>query len=237
VVTPAPLARPPRARRRSALLAAALLLGACTTVGRPDSAERARHDYGERAQIRVCVLRDAGVSEARARQLLAAVDREMDAYAIDVSVPWTKPWRRPGFTVAAIMDELRRQPLPEPCDRLLALVSRHLGDALWGIFLPETLGAVETASHTRGYVVARSASLNQLISPPEQIAQHEFYHMLGCGHALSLRECYGQIAELKRSHDPAADFFPGLGPERQLLRSRDEVPMDPAGSAAPLGAR
>jgi hypothetical protein len=220
-----------------AALAALLAGSACTTVGLPVPFERDRIDYGERAEIRVCALRDSGVSEALAQQLVAAIDREMDLYGIDVNLAWTRPWQRPGFSSDSIVADVVRRPLEAPCDRLLALVGRNLADALWGLVLPEKLGAVATASHTHGYVVARLATPNQLLNSPASVARHEFYHMLGCGHALSLRACYGQIAALKRSHDPARGFFPGVSRELQPLRTRAEVAARLPRPRPPVGAR
>jgi hypothetical protein len=57
-----------------------------------------------------------------------------------------------------------------PCDRLVALVDRNAGDFLWGLVMPEILGEVDNATHTRGYIVATTGSVNQMIEPPSKAA-------------------------------------------------------------------
>ena len=184
--------------------------------------KRGKIDYGTRLHLRVCLLRDAEISEQRARALIAAVDQEFDIYGTDVAIVWIRPWQRPGFTMSAIMRDLAPRPLEPPCGRLVAMVGRHLGDTLWGLALPEVLGAVETTTHTRGYVVSSLGSLNQILSSPSGTAVHEFYHLLGCTHARSKSECYEQIQALKRYYSSDVDFFPGLSKTGELILSRAE---------------
>ncbi len=88
--------------------------------------------------------------------------------------------------------------------------------------LPEVLGALETTTHTRGYVVSSFGSLNQLLSSPSGTAVHEFYHLLGCTHALSKSACYKQIRTLKRQYSSDVGFFSGLGDTGQPIFSRAE---------------
>ena len=102
------------------------------------------------------------------------------------------------------------------------MVGRHLGDTLWSLALPEVLGAVETTTHTHGYVVSSLGSLNQILSSPSGTAVHEFYHLLGCTHALSKSGCYEQIRALKRHYSSDIDFFPGLSETGELILSRAE---------------
>lgn len=198
------------------------VLSGCTTTGMHLPDRRGQIDYGTRVPLRVCLLRDAEISEQRARALIAVVDQEFDPYGIDVAIVWIRPWQRPGFTMSAIMRDLAPRPLEPPCDRLVAMVGRHLGDMLWGLALPEVLGAVETTTHTRGYVVSSLGSLNQILSSPSGTAVHEFYHLLGCTHALSKSACYEQIRTLKRHYSSGIDFFPGLAETGQPILSRAE---------------
>lgn len=210
--------------RLAALLACAWLGSACTTIGVGVPGRVASLDFGARLPIRVCVLNDAGVSEARARQLVAEIDAEIDPYGLDVVVPWVRPWRRPGFTEGAIMGDLVSRRLEPPCDRLLAFVGRNAGDVLWGLLpFPEVLGAVDSDTHTRGYVVARFATLSQLFLPPSRTARHEFYHMLGCGHALTKSDCYEQIRATKSYHPGGDGFLPGLSESRAPIRTREQA--------------
>ena len=60
-------------------------------------------------------------------------------------------------------------PIPDECDRVLALISRNVGDVIWGLTaLPEVLGEVNDETLTHGFVVGKMGSLNQLLmSPPK----------------------------------------------------------------------
>jgi len=198
-------------------------LSACTSVGVHTRSQSAR-DYGPPAQLRVCLLRADDVSPQRADDLIAAVNREFKTYGIEVIVPWTRLWERPGFGHRTLLDDVVARELEPPCDRLIALVDRNAGDALWGMLMPEVLGAVDDATHTRGFVVANTASFNQLFMPPSKVAVHEFYHLLGCPHSASLSRCYGQIERLKRqiaTRQP--EFFPAMDAYGTLLVTRDEA--------------
>jgi len=178
-------------------------------------------DYGPPATMRVCVLQTGDVPVQRSGKLLNAVNQEFAPYGITVEVAWVKPWIRPGFQVDSIMDDVKRRDLEPPCDRLMALVDRNVGDFLWGLAMPEVLGAVDGVTATRGYVVATGASLNQLFLPPSAATVHEFYHLLGCPHGLSLANCYPRIAAMKAAIDPEADFFPGVTKEGKFLTTRE----------------
>ena len=204
----------------AAVLVAAL--SACTTVG-VHTKERTSVDYGPARQLRVCVLAAPKVSPERVDGLMLAVNREFEPYAITVTVPWVRPWARPGFTEKSIIDDVIRHDLEAPCDRLVALVDRNAGDFLWGLVMPEILGAVEENTHTHGYIVATTGSLNQVFMDPGAGTVHEFYHLLGCPHSLSMTRCYGIIAALKHQADPDADFFPGITSGGSYLKTRDAV--------------
>jgi hypothetical protein len=202
---------------------AAVGLCACTTVGLHTRPPAATFTTSPPLQLRVCVLQADGVSARRAQQLVAAVNREFAPYGIEVVVPWTRPWQRPGFTYHAMFDDVARRELEPPCDRLVAFVDRNVGDFVWSLVMPEVLGAVDDDTHTRGFVVATRASLNQLLASPAGTAVHEFYHLLGCPHAATLTACYERIAALKRQIAPGADFVPGVGRDGRFLLSREEA--------------
>ena len=225
------------AQRRLAVYSLGLLgilaLSGCTTVGVHTSA-REDIDFGPPVTVRVCVLKAADISQPRAEALKQLVQKEFAQYGLVIEVPWVREWERPGFQAGSIMQDLLERPLEPPCDRLFALVDRHFGDFAWGLVMPEILGAVDSITSTRGYVVATFASINQLIAPPEQVVLHEFYHLLGCPHDVTLSKCYPKIASLKASVQPDADFFPGVsrwrpGVEEEEARAskrkkRAEVP-------------
>jgi hypothetical protein len=204
------------------LLAASLALSGCTTVG-VNTKERATVDYGPPASLNVCILRAPGVTPQRVDELMAAVNTEFAPYHIAVVVPWQHPWTRAGFTHTTLFEDVAGRDLEPPCDRLVALVDRNMGDFLWGLFMPEVLGEVDEATHTRGYVVATAGSVNQVLEPPSAGAIHEFYHLLGCPHALALTACYHLIAKLKQHIDPAAGFVPGIAYDGTFLPSRAQT--------------
>jgi hypothetical protein len=194
---------------RSLCLLGILALTGCTTVGIHTSA-RENVDFGPSVTVRVCLLKAADISQHRAEALKRLVQEEFVRYGLLIEVPWVREWERPGFQAGSIMRDLLERPLEPPCDRLFGFVDRHLGDFAWGLVMPEILGAVDSVTATRGYVVATFGSINQLIAPPEQTIVHEFYHLFGCPHDVTLSKCYPKIAALKASLQPDADFFPGV---------------------------
>jgi hypothetical protein len=202
-----------------AALLIAVCAAACTTVG-VNTRERTTIDYGPPMTLKVCVLRAPGVTAERVDELVAAVNKEFAVYNIQVVVPWQQPWQRAGFTSTSLFDDVAGRDLEQPCDRLIALVDRNAGDFLWGLVMPEILGEVDEASHTRGYIVATLGSLNQMFEPPSAATVHEFYHLLGCPHAASLTNCYHLIASLKAHTDAAMGFVPGINPKGQFLLTR-----------------
>lgn len=208
---------------RARLLVLALLASGCTTVGAGMPEVRESMDFGPRAELRVCLFVDPAVGDARARELVAGVDREFDLYGIDVTVVRSQPWQRPSFTTSAMLAKLRKRPLAPPCDRLVAFVGRNLGDALWGLLMPEVLGAVDGETGTHGVIAGRMATPNQLISPPGRATIHEFYHLVGCPHAFTKRTCYSRIQALKRARQPGADFFPAATFDGKPLPTRAAV--------------
>ena len=212
--------------RTSLLLLLTLGLAGCTTVGvhLPGGAEA--REFGPEIDLRVCVLLDPELPESRPRTLMKAIQSEFEPYGIRVRLESVEPWERPGFFRDAIIQDLLRRPLPRNCDRLLGMVGRNVGDTLWSLALPEVLGAVESTRAVRGYVVAEVGSIPQLLwSPPSATAVHEFYHFLGCRHALTKAACYVQIRELKAAYARGADFFPGVAADGSPIVSRDGGPV------------
>src|SRR5919197_2434757 len=119
----------------------AVLLAGCTSVGMHNSSARQQVDFGATDTVALCLYLDQGVSEERARALVEEAWRD-DAplYGLEVKVASVTRWRRPAFTMDGIIDALAREPLKQGCDRILALVGRHVGDIIWGFLpLPEYL--------------------------------------------------------------------------------------------------
>ena len=213
---------------RSSLVLLGLALTGCTSIGglsvKPDVTA---YDFGPSRTLHVCVLRDPDVSVARVRDLVATWRQELAPLEIQVVIPWVREWERPAFTVRGIAESLAKIPLDVPCDRLLAFVGRHAGDALYSLLslvlpAPEVLGWVDNVTMTHGLVVAEwTASLNQAVQGgPEESIRHEGYHLLGCGHA-TWAACYTRVAELKRLS--TVEWFVSRGWNGVFFRSREAV--------------
>ena len=207
----------------------AILVG-CTSIGPTGlPPEMADFDLGPEVELRLCVFKDKDVSAKRADSIIIAIQKEFAQYGLVVKVAAIKTWQRPGFMHRDILSDIARRPLEPPFDRTLALVGRDLRDFMWGTLLPEVYGAVETWTHTKGYVVAEMGSLNQLLAfqSPQQAAVHEFYHMLGVEHMDGQRIICEKIARLKRlaveNRQSGRDFFPGISREGKLYLSRAAV--------------
>jgi hypothetical protein len=203
---------------RTTTLLSCLVLGACligtsgcyiTSVGMARPEVRAETDFGPPETLRVCALLDDGITQRDAQETLQDYWNQNEASKYDLSVKLVSysslPRPASEFFHWQIARRVVAQRIPPQCDRTMYFVNRNVLDTLWSIpeayGAPEVLGEVDDHTMTRGYVVDRIASLNQvLLSPwfsPAKVARHETYHMLGCGHALVMSECYKHIAEAK----------------------------------------
>lgn len=204
-----------------------LLLTGCSAVGIHDQKSFGETDFGEREPLRICVLSDEGVSESLSLDLVDTIGRELARYGIEVTVPWVKPWKRKGFASDALIEQLGKESLVAPCDRIVAMIGRTAGDMLLGLIGFETLGAVDMATHTRAYVVAHRGSINQILISPRRVCAHEAYHLMGCQHNLTLSACYARIAQLKasarRNREAGNDFFPGIDADGRPILTRNDA--------------
>lgn len=204
-----------------------VLLAGCTSVGIHSSSARAQLDFGAPDTVSLCLYLDEGISEQRGRTLIDEAWRdEAPLYGLQIKVASVTRWRRPAFMMDGIIDGLLREPLTPGCDRILALIGRHVGDVVWGILpLPEMLGAVNEETLTHGYAIARRASLNQIFTSPTSVVRHEIYHLLGCDEHFQMKRCYAQIASLKRwKQTQRSDFFPAWDlVNKRMLVSREAV--------------
>ena len=202
--------------------------GCATSMGPHDPEAFRQTDFVAPVTVQVCALLDEDISREEAAKLLAdAWAEDGPRYGVYFYIVHAARWRRPGFTVRAIMGDVARYQLRSPCDRILAFVGRHAGDVLWGM-MPisvEILGGVNTSTSTHGFVVARWATATQWLTPPKDALNHELYHMLGCHPHFNMRACYPQITALKRAAAAlGVAFFPGWnGVDGLLVRSRDEA--------------
>lgn len=193
------------------------------------------YDFGKPITIRVCVWKDENVSEKRMNYLFDSWNQELGLYNLQAKVVNVKPWTRPGWTGNAIMEELFQAPIPEDCDRVLALAGIKFTDIAYeflsiilaAFFIPtfEVMGAVDSYTGTRGFVLAHP-TLGHLISGGSTgTIVHEGYHLLGCGHSFFLSECYAKIQDLKTNAEkyPTENFFPAMHPGGGYLFRRKEV--------------
>jgi hypothetical protein len=213
-----------------AITGIALLLtlpGACTSLGSHSQESLAQQDFGPRQTIRVCVYRNADITDTQAHRIITAVDAEFDRYSLDLAVPWIRVWRRFNDPAVTVIDELTPLPLEPPCDRVRGLDSRHAGKASCLVVMQENLGAVETVTHTRGYILYTAALSDKVSDGPNSVAIHEAYHLLGCEHDSDMTACYQQIAALKQAASSEKrtgdNFFPGVSISREPITSRAEV--------------
>ncbi|TGK00159.1 hypothetical protein EHQ53_04925 [Leptospira langatensis] len=212
-----------------------LLLLSCTTVGFHRESVRETYDYGKPRTVRVCVWKDTNVSKERMDTLFDSWNEELSMYRLQAKVSRVQDWQRPGWTSNDIMKELFQAPLPSDCDRILALAGVQFSDLLYEFasyilalfFIPtfEVLGAVDSYTGTRGFVLAHTASLGSLLyGGSTHTMVHEGYHMFGCGHAFFLSECYGKIKDIKAASERSGEsFFPAALKEGGFLYSQKDV--------------
>ena len=204
-----------------------IAMTACTSMGSHNVLARTDVDFGPAERLSFCLLVDEGITERAARQLIDDAWREEGAlYGLTIDVVSVAPWPRPAYTMNGILDALLRHPLHPQCDRVFALVGRHLGDVVWGLIgLPEVLGAVDDNTSTHGYAVVKRVSLNQVFMPPTSVVRHEIYHLLGCAEHFNMSGCYETITTMKRrKREGGSDFFPAWDViNDRLLLSRDAV--------------
>ena len=175
------------------------------------------------------MYRDVGVSDETTQTILSAIREEFAPMGLRVTIPWIRAWERPAFSQKGITRDVARRPLTAPCDRILALVGRDARDFFWGALMPEILGAVETRTNSKGYVVAQVGSLNQVLTfqSPSSAAVHEFYHLLGCHHGIDKEDAYRQVRHIKqlavRNRLQGRDFFPAMSEKGRVYTSRADV--------------
>src|SRR5207245_1843384 len=122
-----------------------IAMTACTSMGSHNVLARSDIDFGPAERLSFCLLVDEGITERAARQLMNDAWREEGAlYGLNIEVVSVVPWGRPAYTMQGILDALLQHPLHPQCDRVFALIGRHVGDVVWGLLgLPEVLGAVD----------------------------------------------------------------------------------------------
>jgi hypothetical protein len=167
-----------------ALLLIATVLPGCTTMGFDHPALRESIDYGPPQVVSLCVYLDDGITQQDAQGLLDSWNDEAPLYELYVRPVSFTRMPRDGFFHTAILEQVNQIPLGPSCDRILYFVNRNAGDYAFGLVaaamgVPEILGEVDDPTLTHGYVVARRASVNQMIMTPYDVTRHELFHLMG----------------------------------------------------------
>ncbi|MDZ4726878.1 MAG: hypothetical protein SH817_12030 [Leptospira sp.] len=209
----------------------------CTTVGFHEDQIREKMNFGTLATIKICTIYEPGISEKEIEVLFSYWNEELQLYKLQVSNVSQFNLERPGFYGSDILNYLYTLPLTKNCDRYLYLKGRTWGDMLYefftlGIFAGigiklEIQGAVETHTHTRGYIKAKYISTLQLIfTSPKSTLLHEGYHLLGCQHQLFMEACYQKIKQAKdllHNTNREPDFFPTFDRNGDPLLERRQI--------------
>jgi hypothetical protein len=187
------------------ILATLVTAGCAGNIGAPNPGllekMAAEGAFGAKQSVRICALLEPGVSEAAARRLIdeAWNDTEARALGLYLQVVSSTPWKSEGNDIEAIMSSVRKVNVGPGCDRLLAFLGESDSRQ------PRLVGGV---SLIHGFVVASAASMRGLSLTPVEAARHELYHLVGCGHAQTMDECYRRIALAKGRRKGADAFFP-----------------------------
>jgi hypothetical protein len=181
-------------------------LASCTSMGFDHPALRDSIDYGPPENVRLCVLLDDGITPSDANALLESWNDEAKIYNLYLQPVSYQSFPREGFFHTEILEQVSQVPLGKSCDRVLYFVNRNVGDVAYGLIstsvgVPEILGEVDDATLTHGYVVARRATLNQLVMSPSGVTQHELFHLLGCPQHFDMPDCYTRIHNLKLAEE------------------------------------
>lgn len=207
--------------------ACALLLEGCATsvgVHKPEALENM--DFGAPDTVRICAFAEPSVSRSQVEELYKAANGEFARFGIAFRIEKFLPFERKSVFNESIMEDLLASyPLEGSCDRNVAFIGRNMFDFLYGNLVgAEVLGAVDSATNTRSYIVAEKASFLQLFMPPKDVLIHESYHLFGCPHSQSLESCYSNIQTLKNIHAKNPEgFFPSFSVYTGISKTRDEA--------------
>ncbi|MHB8381194.1 MAG: hypothetical protein ACYDC3_02470 [Candidatus Binataceae bacterium] len=200
--------------RMVAMLTIVVFAASCTSMGIDHPALRDSISYGPPENVRLCVLLDDGITQADADSLLESWNDEAKIYNLYLQPVSYTNFPREGFFHTEILEQVNHVPLGKSCDRVLYFVNRNVGDVAFGLIsvsvgVPEILGEVDDATLTHGYVVARRATINQLLMTPSGVTEHELFHLLGCPNHFDMPDCYTRIHNLKLAEEKlkAQDYF------------------------------
>jgi hypothetical protein len=187
-------------------LVTATMLGCAPTIGAPNlellGQLTAKGAFREAQSVRICGLHEAGVSAETVRGLIDAAwnDQLAATFGLEMRLTSLQVWRREGSDIATVLFNVQAIPVAAECDRVFAFMDQAV-DFRDG----ELVGAV---SLSHGVVLATRESLAHASLTPIEAVRHELYHLVGCGHAWVMDECYRRIALAKQRRKSADAFFP-----------------------------
>jgi len=218
--------------RKLLCIAIVFLLAGCASIGKPDKELFEKGFSGNYEPLRIGIYVDQGIPADRVKEITNGLRDEFMPYGIRVEIPWIRPWQRKGFQTLEIVANISKLPLEFPCDRILVIIGRNTNDFIWGLFLPENLGAVENFTRTKGFVVGEIGSLNQAASgiSPTEAAIHEVYHMLGCEDGQSGWGVYMKVMGMRslayeNRNQRKQNFFPSMSIGGQMFWNRRDVEL------------
>ena len=175
--------------------------------------------------LRVCVMRASDVTDERVQEIREGLQRGADRHGVRVEIPWVREWSRSGFATEDSLISLMRVPLEAPCDRLLGLIGRHLGDFIANVAGFNVPIVLDRETSARAVIVANMDPVNSALRPPDRNAEFLTQAYLGCRLRLDIfqEECAQRVANLQRNVDPVADFVPGVTKKREFLTTREAV--------------
>lgn len=226
----------------------ALFLQGCTTIGLHHPSVLRSMDFGPPEEVRFCVLLEEGISQEYTEKLLLAWNKEEGPqYNLSLRPVSFERHRRSGFTFRGIIEDLKKMPLPNTCDRIIFFVGRNFGDTLYSVGgllvnlaspvpvpVPVVRGAVNDETLTHGFVVAALAApqelLDELFLSRQSVTIHELYHFFGCEHSYTtMDDCYKQIQTLKETYRDlkSRGYYAQIGEEpffpTRSLKKKDTV--------------
>ncbi|HYB90832.1 MAG TPA: hypothetical protein VEC38_07290 [Candidatus Binataceae bacterium] len=212
----------------------------CTSMGFDRSALRDSIDFGPPEHVRLCVYLDDGLAPSDATSLIDTWSGQARIFKLYVEPVSFQHMSRAAFFNSGILEQVNSIPLGPSCDRMIYFVNRNAGDVAYGLAsiglgLPEVLGEVDDPTLTHGYVVARRATVTQLLMSPSDVTEHELFHLLGCPDHFNMPGCYERIHNLKLAEEKLkqdgyfkkvgeAPFYPTFASHTEsMLLSRAQV--------------
>jgi len=187
------------------LLSAAALSGCAPTIGSPNPSllrqMESKGEFGAPQAVRLCALLDLGVSRQAAQALVdrAWNDTEAGPLGLRMRLASFDLWVGDLHDADVDFAEIQKRALTPECDRLIVFLG-HSDERM-----SRMAGSV---SLHHAIVLASPESMQTSTMTPVDVVRHELYHLVGCGHARVMDECYHRIALAKARRKGPDAFFP-----------------------------